>query len=150
MKRFFVKLSSARPSRPMVVKMFTFGLVGIVNTVVDLAMFTLAYTVFHLSLAPSNVLSWVVAVTGSYLMNTMITFRAESGRVIRASDYLRFVTSGVAGVIGTTTTLVILANFTSVLVAKLVATLVAFLINFTLSHFVVFRAKSPASGDLNA
>ena len=122
--------------------MATFGVVGLGNAMIDLAVFTLAYQVLAVPLIPSNVIAWAVAVSCSYVLNTMITFRAESGRVLRRADYLRFVASGVVGVIATTTTLVILVNFTSVLVAKLLSMLVSFAVNFTLSHFLVFRAKS--------
>jgi putative flippase GtrA len=130
-------------ARPTVAKMISFGLIGLGNTVIDLAVFLLAYSVFAVPLVPSNVLAWLVAVSCSYFMNTMITFRAESGRVLRRKDYLSFVASGVLGVIVTTTTLVVLSNFMPVLFAKLIAIVASFAVNFTMSHFVVFRTKLP-------
>jgi len=48
--------------------------------------FTFAYKVLELPLVASNVLAWLVAVSGSYVMNTMIAFRAESGRMLRRKD----------------------------------------------------------------
>lgn len=131
-------------TQPMVVKMISFGVIGLGNTVIDLAIFSIAYTVLALPLVLSNVLAWLVAVSCSYVMNTMITFRAESGRVLRRKDYLSFVTSGILGVIATTTTLVVLSNFMPVLYAKLASILAGFVVNFTMSHFVVFRTKLPA------
>lgn len=128
-------------SRPTVSKMISFGVIGLGNTVIDFGVFTLAYQVLKLPLVPANVLAWLVAVSCSYVMNTMITFRAESGRVLRRKDYLGFVASGVLGVIVTTTTLVVLSNFMPVLFAKLVSIVASFVVNFTMSHFVVFRAK---------
>ena len=128
-------------ARPMVAKILSFGLIGLGNTVVDLAIFTFAYTVLMLPLVPSNVLAWLVAVSGSYVMNSLITFRAESGRVLRRKDYFSFVASGILGVVCTTTTLVVLSNFMPVLYAKLIAIMVSFVVNFTMSHFVVFRQK---------
>lgn len=141
MQAFYKNIIATLPSRPMLTKMATFGLIGIGNALVDLAIFTLAYQIFESPLILANVIAWAVAVSCSYFLNTMITFRAESGRVLRRSDYLRFVASGIFGVIATTITLVILANFVSVLIAKLLSMLVSFVINFTLSHFVVFRMK---------
>src|SRR6185436_11093717 len=94
----------------------------------------------------SNVVAWLVAVSGSYMMNTLITFRHESGRVIRRVDYLKFVASGILGVLSATTTLVALSYFVGVFVAKLVSILVGFAANFSMSHFVVFRPKSPIDG----
>jgi putative flippase GtrA len=141
MKLILPKLVDTWLAKPMVAKMISFGVIGVGNTLIDLAIFTFAYTALALPLVPANVMAWLVAVSGSYVMNTMITFRAESGRVLRRKDYLSFVASGVLGVIATTTTLVVLSNFMPVLYAKLVAILAGFVVNFTMSHFVVFRQK---------
>ncbi|QDM22986.1 GtrA family protein [Tardiphaga sp. vice154] len=143
MTLFLPRIVDTWLARPMVAKMISFGVIGLGNTVVDLAIFSLAYSVLNLPLVPSNVLAWLVAVSCSYVMNTMITFRAESGRVLRRKDYFSFVASGILGVIATTTTLVVLSNFMPVLYAKLLAILVSFVVNFTMSHFVVFRQKLP-------
>lgn len=134
-------------SRPILKKVVSFGVIGLVNAVVDLAVFTVAYSALDLQLVPSNVLAWLVAVSCSYVMNTMITFRAESGRVLRLKDYLSFAGSGVLGVTAATTTLVVLSNFMPVLFAKLASILVSFVVNFTMSHFVVFRQKPPVLPD---
>ena len=39
--------------------------------------------------------AWLVAVTGSYVMNSSVTFAAESGRKLRWRAYAAFVVSGV-------------------------------------------------------
>ena len=141
MKLILPRIAESWLARPMVAKIVSFGVIGLGNTVVDLAIFTFAYTLLMLPLVPSNVLAWLVAVSGSYVMNSMITFRAESGRVLRRKDYFSFVASGILGVVCTTTTLVVLSNFMPVLYAKLIAIAVSFVVNFTMSHFVVFRQK---------
>ena len=64
----------------MTLKAASFAVIGVVNTLVDLGVFLAAYNVFELSLIPANVLAWLVAVSGSYVMNCFITFAAESGR----------------------------------------------------------------------
>lgn len=128
-------------ARPTVAKMISFGVIGLGNTVLDFGVFTLGYTVLHLGLVPSNVLAWLVAVTCSYFLNTMITFRAESGRVLRRKDYFNFVASGILGVIATTATLVILSHVINVYAAKAASIFTGFVVNFTMSHFVVFRTK---------
>ena len=117
-------------------------MVGVVNTFIDLGIFLAAYNVLKLPLIPANVLAWLLAVSGSYVMNSFITFAAESGRQLRWRAYGAFVLSGVAGVIANTTTLVVASYWVPVLVAKLFAMGVSFLVNFSLSHFVVFRKKA--------
>jgi putative flippase GtrA len=128
-------------SRPLVTKIASFATIGLGNTVVDFAIFTFAYKVVELPLVPSNLLSWLIAVSGSYVMNSLITFHAESGRALNRKGYFTFVASGVLGVIAATTVLVALSYFIPVLVAKLVSILAAFVVNFSMAHFVVFRAK---------
>jgi putative flippase GtrA len=128
-------------SRQMIAKMTSFATIGLGNTLVDFAVFTLGYQYAGIPLVPANVLSWFVAVSVSYVMNSLITFRAESGRVLNRKGYLAFVASGILGVIAATTVLVVLSYFMPVLLAKLASILVAFAVNFSMAHFVVFRAK---------
>jgi putative flippase GtrA len=130
-------------AHPTTSKMISFGVIGLGNTVIDFGVFSFAYQVMGLSLVPANVMAWFVAVTCSYVMNTMFTFRAESGRVLRRRDYASFVASGVLGVVATTTTLVVLSHVMPVYAAKLVSIAAGFVVNFTMSHFVVFRTKPP-------
>jgi putative flippase GtrA len=145
-------------------KAISFALIGVINVVVDASVFFLTYSYLRshaatlrsldglaqwcactsrdtLVLVASNLIAWVVAVTGSYAMNSFITFAAESGRRLRWLDYGAFVASGVLGVIANTTALVIAAHFMPVLPAKGCAILTAFVVNFSMSHFVVFHPR---------
>ena len=135
------RLVQAWADRAISLKAASFAVVGVVNTLVDLAIFLVAYNVFGLPLIPANVLAWLIAVSGSYVMNSFITFAAESGRQLRWRDYGAFVASGVAGVIANTTTLVVASYWMPVLAAKLLAIAASFAVNFSLSHFVVFRTR---------
>ena len=136
------RLTDTLKRQVMLVKATNFALVGVVNTVIDLAVFLAAYNLLGLNLVVANVLAWFVAVSFSYVMNSIITFAAESGRQLRWRDYFTFVGSGVIGVIANTATLVLASYVVPVLVAKLMAIGVSFLVNFTLSHFVVFRKRT--------
>jgi putative flippase GtrA len=126
---------------PTVTKMISFGVIGIANAIIDFGVFSIAYQVLDIPIVPANVLAWMVAVSCSYVMNTMITFRAESGRVLRRKDYLVFAASGVLGMIANTATLLVLSNVMPVYAAKICAIFTAFVVNFAMSHFVVFRTK---------
>ena len=82
---------------PTILKMVSFAMVGVANALVDFGVFAFAYKLLGMPLVPSNVVAWLVAVSGSYVMNTMITFRHESRRVLRRQDYLKFFASGILG-----------------------------------------------------
>jgi len=153
-------------NRALSLKAIAFGLVGLVNTVVDYCVFLLARAAFDrsaaafaafaslsslcecggaamFSLIAANTISWIVAVTGSYVMNSFITFAAETGGKLRWKAYLTFAASGIAGWIANTATLLVLAEILllPVFIAKAFAVLASFVVNFSLSHFVVFKVR---------
>jgi putative flippase GtrA len=139
--RLFRRLVQAWQTRGVTLKAASFAMVGVVNTFIDLGIFLAAYNLLELPLIPANVLAWLVAVSGSYVMNSFITFAAESGRQLRWRAYGAFVASGVAGVITNTAILVVASYWLPVLAAKLLAIAVSFVVNFSLSHFVVFKTR---------
>src|SRR5215468_2410693 len=151
-------------------KAISFALIGVLNVLVDATVFLVVYSYLKsqdalrpldalaqwcactsrgtLLLVAANVIAWVVAVSGSYMMNSFITFAAESGRRLRWLDYGTFVASGVLGAIASTIMLVVAAHFMPVLPAKGCAILAAFGVNFSMSHFVVFRPRRKAAGNV--
>jgi putative flippase GtrA len=105
----------------------------------------------------ANLISWLIAVTGSYVMNSMTTFAAESGRKLRLKSYATFLLAQVAGLVANTATVYLVpkvigrmlgidpALTSLVLVGKLLAIGSSFLVNFSLSHFVVFRHRGESA-----
>ena len=138
----FDRLGKAWHERAVALKALSFGLVGVVNSAVDFGVFSFAYYYLGLPIVAANSLAWVVAVTGSYVMNSTITFAAESGRQLDLRRYVGFALSQFAGFLGNTATVWCLVELAHVpaWAAKLAAILVSFAVNFSLSHFVVFRA----------
>jgi putative flippase GtrA len=143
---FLTRLIASVRRRVLMLKAISFASIGVLNTLVDLGIFLLALQYLTSSLVAANVLAWTIAVSGSYVMNSFVTFAAESGRKLTARAYLTFVASQIVGLIANTTALVIAAMFLPVVVAKLVAIGVGFLVNFSMSHFVVFRPRGQQVG----
>jgi putative flippase GtrA len=164
------RIIAAWHERTVALKAVSFAAVGVINAAVDYGVFFLALDTLvtwrsavefasKLSVScncmntetwliiPANVIAWFVAVSGSYVMNSYTTFARESGRKLRWRDYGTFVVSGIAGVIANTTTVVVAAQFVPVWAAKLIAILVGFVVNFSLSHFVVFRPREQRTSD---
>jgi|SRR5579862_740023 len=159
-------LADAWRKRALSLKAASFALIGLVNTAIDYGVFLLARAGFEKSpaalslfdalagscrcgkpttllLIAANMTSWIVAVSASYIMNSSITFAAESGRKLHWRPYLKFIVAGIAGLIANTATLVFAAQILllPVYVAKAIAILASFVVNFSLSHFVVFRVR---------
>jgi putative flippase GtrA len=140
------RLTVAWHERAVALKAISFALVGVVNTAIDFSVFWTAAHFLGWPLVPANVLAWLVAVSFSYAMNSLITFGPESGRILRWRDYATFAASGVAGMVSSTATLFALSYVMPVLAAKLISIAVSFAVNFSLSHFVVFRTRRPRDG----
>jgi putative flippase GtrA len=160
------KLAETWRTRTFSLKAVSFALIGLVNTTIDYGVFLLARAAYERSAAAlsafaalaascrcgapptilliaANVTSWIVAVSGSYVMNSSITFAAESGRRLRWRHYLAFIVAGIVGLVANTATLVVAAQvlLLPVYAAKGLAILASFVVNFSLSHFVVFRPR---------
>jgi putative flippase GtrA len=133
------RLAEAWRSRAVGLKALSFALVGLVNFGVDFGVFSFAHLYLKWPIITANVAAWMVAVSGSYVMNSLITFAAESGRQLRLRDYATFALSQTGGLVANTATVFALSFFMPVLVGKALAIGVSFLVNFSLSHFVVFR-----------
>jgi putative flippase GtrA len=158
--------------RALSLKAISFALVGVVNTAIDYSIFLVARAALSRSphalslfdalsascgcadaatvgLIAANMMSWIIAITGSYILNSSITFAAESGRKLRWRSYITFLVSGIAGLVANTSTLVFAAQvlLLPIWIAKAIAILASFVVNFSLSHFVVFRARPQPAGD---
>jgi putative flippase GtrA len=146
------RLLAAWRERALILKAMSFASVGVVNSLIDFGVFWVAVQYFGAPIVPANVLSWLVAVSNSYVLNSFITFARESGRELRWRTYLTFLGAGLAGLIVNTTVLVIAIQLMPRLFAdpawqlagaKACAIMASFLVNFSISHFVVFRRKQP-------
>jgi putative flippase GtrA len=144
------RLLNAWRERILVLKAMSFAAVGVVNSVIDFGVFWVAVQYFGAPIVPANVASWLVAVTNSYALNSFVTFARESNRKLNWRTYLKFIGSGLAGLIVNTTVLVVAVGLMPQLIsdptlqlaaAKACAIAASFLVNFSLSYLVVFRRK---------
>ncbi|KQY99897.1 hypothetical protein ASD45_03105 [Pseudolabrys sp. Root1462] len=140
------RLRVAWAERAVAVKAISFALIGVVNSAIDFAVFSFAYYFLALPILVSNSMAWVVAVTASYVMNSTITFATESGRKLAFDRYFGFALSQFAGFLANTLTVWCIVELAHMPAwgGKLVAIFVSFAVNFSLSHFVVFRKRETA------
>ena len=68
--RLFDRLLAAWHERAIVLKAMSFAVVGVVNSLVDFGVFSFACYYLGAADRAANVMAWLVAVTGSYVMNS--------------------------------------------------------------------------------
>ena len=135
------RLLPAWLDRALVLKAVSFALIGCVNASVDFIVFSIGYFYLGLPIIAANPIAWCAAVTNSYVLNSLITFAAESGRRLTFKAYVTFAATQIGGLIANTTTVIVASYFMPVLFAKLLAIGASFVVDFTLSHLVVFRRR---------
>jgi putative flippase GtrA len=142
------RMLEAWHNRDFALKAVSFAFVGVMNSAVDFAVFSFCYYYLDLEIVVANTAAWIVAVSGSYVLNSTITFARESGRRLHFAGYFGFALSQVMGFFANTATVWCLVELAGLpaWAGKLAAIGVSFIVNFSLSHFVVFRARKPKRG----
>lgn len=137
-------------------KLFSFALIGALNGFVNYLV-TVGVTLLVLSplglatndtaLGCAKFLGWVVAVSNSYVLNSLTTFANESGRKLRLATYLRFVASGTLGMVVEVSSFLLAMRYLPLAIAAIVPIGLAFMVNFSMTRLIVFPSRAASRGD---
>ncbi|MFC5990885.1 GtrA family protein [Limoniibacter endophyticus] len=117
-------------------KILRFGIVGIGNTLVDLSIFALL-TLVGIWALPANILSWGVAVSISYWVNSRWSFERDV-EIGDRSSFLRFVSLGALISLGVSSGFIVFASgLIGIWPAKIIGTIVAAVLNFLASRWAI-------------
>jgi putative flippase GtrA len=117
-------------------KIIRFALVGITNTAIDLAVFTLLLGLRTVPLV-ANLLAWAVAVAFSFMANGFWSFERDRSIPIRAA-VLRFISLGALISLGVSSlSIAFLAGIVGVWPAKIGGILVAAVLNFLAARWSI-------------
>lgn len=131
-------------------KVMSFGLIGVFNGFVNYLV-TVGLTAWLLAplglagsdaaLGAAKAAGWAVAVSNSYVLNTLITFASVSGRKLEWRTYGRFVASGTVGLAIEVGSFLVAVRYLPLGLAAIVPIGLAFVANFTLTRLLVFRGN---------
>jgi len=79
------------------VGLLRFGAVGAVNTIIDFSVFITLVRYFEWNLLLANTVSYIIAVSNSYILNLIWTFRKSQGAKLGVHSYMLFVTVNTVG-----------------------------------------------------
>ncbi len=124
---------AARLSRSKVIR---FGLVGLVASVIDLAVFAAAVVLGTPALA-ANLLGWLVAVSFSYFANSRWSFQRDPA-LGDARSALRFVSLGALITLGVSSAvLLLLEPMMGAMAGKLTGMVTAAIVNFVAARWAI-------------
>ena len=118
-----------------------FGLVGIANTGLDVALFTALTYGAGVRAVPANVVSYSAGILLSFAFNRAWTFR-DRERQRTGSQLALFVAGCLTGLALSTVVIALLAGAWGPLAAKALSIGVTFAWNYVYSNFVVFKQKA--------
>lgn len=119
-----------------------FVTVGLINTGIDLMVFSIAFYGIGLHLITANTLAYSIATINSYMMNKFWTFAGRSGSDVTTSEFTRFVLFNLGGLALSNLTVFVFAGFVRPIIAKLGAIGVTFVWNYLTIRRFVFRHRT--------
>ena len=122
--------------RPLVSKMLRFGIVGIANSLIDLAIFS-GLLWFAVTPLIANFLAWFGAICFSYFANSRWSFERTKNLGNRRSVFRFFVLGAIITLGVSSGAIVALGGLIGVLPAKIVGLIVAAVANFLAARWSI-------------
>lgn len=118
-----------------------FCIVGVVNTAVDFAAFSILFYSLRIDAVPANIVSFGLAMTNSYLLNKVWSFRGNARAMKFPAQYALFVVVSLCG-LAMNTGILVLGMYYQLppLLAKVLGAVIAPVWNFLGYRYLVFRA----------
>lgn len=118
--------------------LWRFGMVGVLNTAVDIAVFTLLTRVWHVPPVFANPVSYGIGLVNSFVCNKFWTFGGTTQRVPVAAQFVRFSALNLAG-LALSTLIVGMLQSLGATTAKLISVPIVFAWNYWASRRFVYR-----------
>ncbi len=125
-------------------RLITYGIMGLINTVVDYLVFVLCFELLHIGAGTSQAIGFMCGSVCGYLLNSNITFAEGKGRT--KAQFIQYV--GVDVVLGAVSSFTMewaVAAGVNAYLAKIVLTGLIALLHYTIYKYLVFRIKKEDS-----
>jgi putative flippase GtrA len=133
--------ASPAPRSARLREMVLFGLVGVLNTGVDIAVFAALIGLTAMPVMLANVVSYSAGALNSYFMNGRVTYRSRKVRLASWRRVGRFALVNLACLLVSLVALAALMMVLPPIVAKLGSVVATFAFGYVLSSLVVYTDK---------
>ncbi len=125
-----------------VARIFKFSIVGVINTSIDLSIFTFLVHIIMWEVLPANIVSYSIGVFNSFIMNKHWTFQDRTHLSSSLGSFVRFALINVSSLIISSGVVYLLALYFSAILAKVSSICVVFIWNYSLTRLFVFKTSN--------
>jgi putative flippase GtrA len=115
-----------------------FSLVGVLNTFIDVALFSVLFYVFKLNPFVANLFSFLGAAFNSYLLNGSLTFGDRKHSFSRRSGILNFILFSGLGFVLSTVSIILTRSRFDPLVGKMLGMIINVILGYTILNLIIF------------
>ena len=122
-----------------------FSCVGVLNTLIDYGVFFVLCDILKLNMVFSNITSYVLAATNSYLLNSGLVYKDKN---FTFKKFLGFLSGNVFVLIISTLFIALLSNYIQIkTIAKLISAPITLVLNFLIQRFIIFKKSADKIND---
>ena len=112
---------------------------GVLTTIVSILSYVLFKNIFHIHYIISNIISWIIAVTFAYIINSKYVF--ESDKKNKIKEFLSFVSCRILSLIIETIAMYLMVDIITINddISKIIAQFIVLVLNYIFSKFLTFK-----------
>ena len=128
-------------------RLISFSGIGLINTFVDFSVYAVCVLLLSVPVIPANLIAFLTAVLGSYILNSLYTFRGLGPAGQHGRKLSRFIAVNGIGFVISTILVAVLSPHIGPIAAKLPAIGAVLIWGYFGSYFLVFRDSGSPKPD---
>lgn len=114
---------------------------GVLTTAVSILSYELFKNIFNIHYIISNVLSWIIAVTFAYIVNSKYVFESNKKDKQKIKEFVSFVSCRILSLLIETLSMYLMVDIikTNSDIAKIIAQFIVLVLNYLFSKFFTFK-----------
>lgn len=114
---------------------------GVLTTIVSILSYALFKNIFHIHYIISNIISWIIAVTFAYVINSKYVFGSNKKKKDRIKEFISFVSCRVLSLIIETLAMYLMVDIIDINsdISKIIAQFIVLVLNYVFSKFLTFK-----------
>ena len=125
-------------------ELIMYGIMGVLSTIINIAVFALCEKVFGISALIGNIIAWLVAVIFAYITNKLFVFESKSFKKdVLVKEITSFTSARIFSLLLEEIIIYVMIDIMNInsLIVKVFSNIVVIIINYIFSKLVIFKKK---------